>query len=892
MSEEKRSLLARVLIAISGACFRNPKACLCLCAAFFAGSVVLGFARLELRMDWTYLFEPDDPVVQDFQSAREVFPYPGDIAVLVDRGTAEEREQYLEELASQLEKEPDLFYHIFYRFPLKPLASKALYYLDDEMLEQIATGLKNFNSGELGGVEEGPGKDILLKLLSDLDLSLKSRGRSDYIPIWEFLAENQEGETAQYIHRLMNDDPYVYATLGGGKLHALVLMSGTRGEPLAPQDACVKRLREILREMTPTVDNLRIRLTGLPVMLNDERETCTQDSIRSGVISLVLILMIFSVGFGEVSRPVLAITALTCGLGWTIGYTTLAVGHLNFITVSLVTMLMGLGIDFGIHILFRYDEELSNGRQRCDAVEYTVGGTGVDTFVGATATAAAFLALTQANFRGISDFGVIAAGGVMLCFLSTITVLPALLAIAPGQARKPSGSDSMLHWLEENLLRSAGTVTAIGAVVILLSVNWAMEVGFSYNLLEVQAPEIASVQTEIEMIQDLKTTVLSAECNVAGREEARKLVDAFERLPAVSKVGSLLAMLPPDSARKQELIETITQEIQKVEMPRKIDLESAKDLLAVEQRVKEFEQTFPGGTSDPEVERAIEALRSDVQGMAPGPIQDGLKIFQEHVRGDLAHTLSFLKSQRAVAPGLEDIPDGLKVRYVSPEGVYKITIQPTKNIWEKENLEEFLDQTKTVDKSLLGHPVVQEHILGAFNRAFERTPWFTLFGVLLVMLVYLRSPTAVFLSLLPTATGVLVIFATMGFARIDFNVVNFVALPMSVGIGAVYGVHALHRMRELNDETLLSSSTGPALLLSGVTTMVGFASLMTAHHRGLSSLGFVISVGVAVNFIVSLVYLPVLRRVVRERTLSRAHARRRKANEARRAKREANRRKG
>lgn len=892
MPEEQRSLLARVLIAISGACFRNPKLCLFLCAVLFAGSVALGFARLELRMDWTYLFEPDDPVVQDFQAAREVFPYPGDIAVLVDRGRTEEREKFLDDLAARLEKEPELFYHVFYRFPLAPLASKALYFLDEEILAQIATGLKSLNSGKLGGVEEGPGKEILLKLLSDLDLSLRSRGRSEYIPIWEFLAENQEGEIGEYIHRLMNDDPYVYATLGGGKLHALVLMSGTRGEPLAPQDACVKRIRQILHEMTPTVDNLRIRLTGLPVMLNDERETCTQDSIRSGVISMVLILMIFSVGFGEVSRPVLAITALTCGLGWTIGYTTLAVGHLNFITVSLVTMLMGLGIDFGIHILFRYDEELSNGRECREAVEHTVGGTGVDTFVGATATAAAFLALTQANFRGISDFGVIAAGGVMLCFLSTITVLPALLALTPGKKRKPNESDSMLQWLEENLLGSARTVAAIGAVIILLSVNWAMEVGFSYNLLEVQAPEISSVQTEIEMIQDLKTTVLSAECNVEGREKARQLVDAFEALPSVSKVGSLLPLLPHPDARKQEIIETITREIQKVEMPRRIDLDSARDLLAVEQRVKEFEKAFPSGTSDPEVERAIEALRNDVRTMAPGPIQDGLKIFQEHVRGDLAHTLSFLKSQQAVPPGLEDIPDGLKVRYVSPDGVYKITIQPTRNIWEKENLEEFLDETKRVEKNLLGHPVVQEHILGAFNRAFERTPWFTLFGVLMVMLVYLRRPTAVFLSLLPTATGVLVIFATMGFAQIDFNVVNFVALPMSVGIGAVYGVHALHRMRELKDETLLSSSTGPALLLSGVTTMVGFASLMTAHHRGLSSLGFVISVGVAANFIVSLVYLPALRRVVRERTLSRAHARRHRANQARRARREAERRNG
>jgi len=239
-------------------------------------------------------------------------------------------------------------------------------------------------------------------------------------------------------------------------------------------------------------------------------------------------------------------------------------------------------------------------------------------------------------------------------------------------------------------------------------------------------------------------------------------------------------------------------------------------------------------------------------------------IFQDNVYNDLGNVLDFLKEQVAVAPTLADLPENLTIRYVSPDDHYRLSVSAVKNIWEKENLIEFLAETRTVDPEILGHPVVQMHILEAFNRAFERTPWFTLCGVLLVMVFYLRSAKAVFLSLLPTATGVLVIFAAMGFVGLEFNVVNFVALPMSVGIGAVYGVHSLHRMRELNDETLLTSSTGPALLLSGITTMAGFATLMTAHHRGLSSLGFVISVGVAVNFGGSLIFLPAMRRALRK----------------------------
>lgn len=821
-------------------------------------------SQLKLKMDWTYLFEKDDPIVQRVQAARKVFQLPGDIVVLVDQGTIEQREQFLDALGERLANEPETFYNVFYKVDLQPLAGKALYYLDDKSLKDLAEGMKSISRGRTPNEpHSGAAKRVVLKLLDDLDRSLATRGRSEYEPIWEFLASEKEGETIRYLQRLLNGKRYVYPTVGGGQVNALLFHSGPWGKPMAKKGPAVKRIREIIDELRPTVQDIRIRLTGLPVMLTDERETCTQDSIRSGVISLVLIMIIFAIGFGEFSRPIFAISALSCGLGWTMGYTTLAVGHLNFITVTLVTMLMGLGIDFGIHVLFRYDEELGNGRSAEEAIDVTIAGTGVDTFVGATATAAAFLALTQAEFRGISDFGVIASGGVLLCFFSTITVLPSLLALYPGRPRPPAPKDGLLAWLEHNLLGRARVLSVVGMGFLVVCLAWSTQVGFSYNLLKVQAKEIESVRTEIEMVTELKRSVLSGQAIVKGKEKAQEYAKKFEELPAVSGVGSVVSMLPEVTPERQALISGIVSQLPNLHMPEKVQLEDAADLLALRRRLEQLEDDTPRGAQDPEVTAAIERLKTDVNKMDPGPIQDGLVIFQDNVRTDLGNVLDFMQKQTAEPPTIEDLPQNLVLRYVSPDGYYKLSISAELNIWEKEHLEQFLDQTKKVEPDLIGHPVVQEHILAAFNRAFERTPWFTLLGVLSVMVVYLRSVKSVFLSLLPTATGVLVIFAAMGYVGIDFNVVNFVALPMSVGIGAVYGVHSLHRMRELKDETILTSSTGPALLLSGVTTMVGFASLMTAHHRGLASLGFVISIGVAVNFGGSLIFLPAMRRALR-----------------------------
>ncbi len=864
--EAKRSLLARILTSLSMGCFRNPRKTLVGCLLMVIASLVYSHGHLALKMDWTYLFYPDEPIVVAGQKARDVFPLPGDIVVLVDQGTEAQRKQYLDRLAARLEAEPDTFLHIFYRFDLKPLTGKALYYLDETTLKQLADGLDSINSGSTDSAKGGTGRRIFLKLLADLDSALKTRGRATYIPIWQVLAEEQGEERANTLASLMRGEEWVYPTIGNGRINVLLTKAGTHGNTFANSGPLIDRLRTILEELSPTATGLRIRLTGLPVMLHDERNTAASDGSISTVISVVLCVLGFAIGFGEATRPMLATAALMTGMAWTSGFTALAVGHLNFISVSLATMLTGIGIDFGIHFIFRYDEEISLGKSPADAIEITLANNGVDTMVGAVATATAFLALTQAHFRGISDFAIVAAGGTMLTFLSTIIVLPALLALVPGKGRGKAGSSKEVAWIERLFLHNAGVVTVLGLLGLVVAGMLATKVGFNYNLLSVQAQELSSVRTELDMINEFKSTVLSAESIDKGEEQARARMKAYEKLPTVARVGSILPLLPERTPEKQALVERITKRVDELELPPRVELETAEDLLAVEKRVREMEATMPPTDDDPEVSKAITSLKKFVKGMDPGPIQDGLSVFQEEVRDDLSTTLSFLKKQRDVAPTLDDIPSEMRLRYLSPDGYFRQTVQPVKNIWERQNLEPFLKDIKSVDPTIMGHPVVQEQILGAFARTLERTPLYTLAGVLLILGIYLRSPSAIIISLLPSAAGLLIIFAVMGLADMQFNVVNFVGLPISVGLGAVYGVHALHRMQEDDDERLLTCSTGPALFLSGMTDIIGFASLIPAQHRGISSLGFVISVGVAVNFLGSMFYLPALRRVIRRRS--------------------------
>src|SRR6185369_10050537 len=119
------------------------------------------------------------------------------------------------------------------------------------------------------------------------------------------------------------------------------------------------------------------------VLEYDEMMQSQKDSIMATIISLVLCAIIFIVSYGETGRPLKATAALIIGLGYTLGFTTLAVGHLNILTVTFLPILIGLAIDFGVHLISRYEEELRHGRSEKYALEKAIVYTGMGIFTGA-----------------------------------------------------------------------------------------------------------------------------------------------------------------------------------------------------------------------------------------------------------------------------------------------------------------------------------------------------------------------------------------------------------------------------------------------------------------------------------------------------------------------------
>lgn len=890
VAPKKRALMVRLGLL----CFRKPRFCLLLTLLSVLGCLGLTYSKLTLELDWVYLFSPSDPYVQKVKQHRLDFPAARDIAIIVEGGSPERRRAFLDRLAKRLQSEPETFRNVFHKIDLNFVRTSALYYLP---LEQLKTTLAEFEwvmpylriYSKEGHLEDclqqfivdlrGHRKNrerasmaLLLgnELLLELKASLQSRGRGEIgRRLKQKLLQGAPVETES----ILRGETTLYNTIAAGRIHLLLVKPTGPRESLPHAAVSVARLRTILAELVPEYHAIKVRLGGAPVLRADERITTSRDSFQATLVSVLLVSALYGLAFsGELRRPAMSMFTLMVGLCWTLGYTTVVLGHLNFITVSLMAILAGLGIDFGIHLTFRYFEErrISEPDQ---ALALTLAGTGSDAGAGALATAAAFGVMGPAGFRGIGELGLLAGGGVVLCFIATVTVLPALLSLHERKhpEPKPPARSTMLKGLEEGMLAYRRWVVVSALLFSLWCAVRVNTVGFDYNLLRMQDPTLESIQTEIRMSGEGNSTVIPAVSVAPTVEEARSRLERFKELDTVARAHSVVELIPDQVEAKTPLVKRFIEDAKEVKLKQHPLRRGAKRLLELAGSLEELEAALDylerslSDGSDPALKAELkafrgnlEAVKSLVDSLGPGSIEDGLLAMEKSLTRDLGMGFSLLKEQNTQPATLETIPENLKVRFVGKDGQIATMVFARRNLWERRPLEALIQQLRTVDPEIMGEPTLMLHFGDVVVDSHRHIGWYAFAAVLLVLLIHLRSVKILLLALLPTSLSVLWLFGLMSLTRQSFSAANFIALPMLVGIGCIFGVHVIHRIVEEGRPSVLTLSTGPAVLLSALTTMAGFGSLMSVHHRGMASLGFVITVGVAANLVAALIVLPCL----------------------------------
>lgn len=889
--------LERVLLATAKTARRHPWTVIALAVLLFVASLGLSWGFLKFETDRDDLISSKDSLYDSQERFLKEFPQSDDVVVMVEGGDRHRREAFVDLLADLLRKQPKSFYAVFPKVELPFLTRQALLFLSESELKELvhsveearpflkslgdAGGLETLfhqfeaHSGMAGDTALAPLLPFLNGVFHELERSVDSRGREPYHSPWgNVLFSKDSQELAQATDQAATS---FYHTVDQGRTHLLLLRLVDR-EP-----GTIDKLRKTVDRAGKAFPELTVGITGEPLLEYDEMVSSERDSHNSAVLSLIFVAILFSVTFRQVARPLAAILCLALAVGWTVGFTTIAIGHLNLLTISFATILIGLGIDFSIHLLFRYEEEFQRLGDTDQALDQAILATGSDITIGALSTAVAFWAVGFTDFKGVSEIGIISGTGVMLCLAASLVVLPALITLMdrkrqfhPGDAI-PLGSRILMAQTEAGLLRKSKWVLIAAALFVVLGWPEAIKVGFDYNLLRLQDPTLQSVQTELSMIKKGGNTVLFSVAVAPDIESARAMKEKFERLPSVDRVESISDLFPVRTAGKVEALGRLHDLVADIPTGQRGDQESlsGKKLERMGEGFESLNKLFENEKvrlfhhPDRQVREAAKlfqertnALFGKLSQLGPGPIEDSLGSFQSAFFQDLGNMVGFLKMQSANDPlKMEDIPENVRIRSVGKTGKILLRIYPRKNIWEHEALEEFVMQVRGADHDAIGAPVMILHHTSILKGAFETSGIYALIAVVIILLIYFRSIRWTLLAMFPLGLGVFGMLYVMGLTDTNFNPANFMGLPLLLGVGLDFGIHVLHRARTEGKVNMFDHSTGPATTVSGLTTICGFGTLALGGHQGVASLGLVLATGVTGIMFSALVVLPALMNV-------------------------------
>ena len=628
----------------------------------------------------------------------------------------------------------------------------------------------------------------------------------------------------------------------------------------------ISLLHKLIEEARSQFPGVEAGLTGEDIIAFDEMAITQVDVRKASQIALFGVALLFIIAYRGVIKPLLAVFSLLIALCWSIGWATLVVGHLNILTIVFATILIGLGIDFGIHILERYKEERMSGGDVLYALQKTVQGTGRGNFAGAVTTAMAFGGMIFTDFIGIVELGKISGGGIFFCMISMILVLPALISLEE-KIQKPKYSHEQFEWRGswlEIFFKHYRLTIFVSMVLFIASLLSLRTVAFDYNLLNLQAHGTDAVKYEMKVIEEAGRSAWSVAVLADSLEETIKKHHALEKLSTVGNVESIASILPEDQKKKIEYIKELRPVIKNFKVKAEVSSVSQPSLIKTMRKIRFKLQGKEDTGEVAEARQLTQRFLDESEEQSVEIAEKRLNKFSGNLFADYRDKIADLKMNVDVFPvSVAEIPESLRKRYVSRNGVYLITAYPSVDVWNIGQREEFVKQLRQVDPSVTGNAIHMFESTRLMRDGYIQGGVYAMVAIFIYILVSFGNIRATLIVLLPVVVGSMWTLGIMDLVGVSFNLANLVILPLIIGIGVVNGVHIVHRYREETDKSIniLSKSTGQSVVLSSLTTMIGFGSLMVADHQGVYSLGLVLTLGVGCCLMASITVLPSILRL-------------------------------
>ena len=883
------SIRTRFFRALARLSVEHPWLVLAVAFVLSVLSVLYTKARLEFRTGQDDLISGNSRDSRNYLRYSNEFPdLDGLIIVVAADGEPARAELFTDALAKKLLADKVNVKSVFYRIDTDAFADSALLFLSPNELKTLAKqigehreflatyagtpSLATFFSlvnaetnramtSEMMSGLLGPASGAAAKAQPKPDLAMLNGvlhgmlapSGSRFVSPWGGMTG--AGEQSGFLR-----DGYLATENGKYLLLNVAPADGVKDGP-DPVDVIEDDIGEV-RAQFPGID---AGMTGGPALAHAEENATAHDVKLASMLAVGSNAALVIIPFAAIVEPIFVLISLLVGVAWSFGFTTLAVGHLNLLSAVFTSILAGIGVNFPIHLMARYNEARREGAPMPLAIELAVANTGAGVVASAIIMALAFLMPMFTDFRGIAELGLISAAGLFMCMISAMLVFPAMVVIRDrNRALKPHLVKSPVTGgatrLEAFFKRPKLIVISATALTLALFA-FAPRVRFDQNLLKLQAQSSEAVRFENALLKDSGRSSWFAVSLAHSPEEAEQLAAKFKALPQVSNVETIATYIPDAQEEKRAILASLKPVLAPIAIrPAHPDASLlARSLDSLRFKLAAAKESDTSG----EVAKAAALI-----GRASAVLQKNPAAFDDYDRAlqaDLSAKLDRLR--RSLSPAevtAKNLPAILRDRFIGHTGAYLVQVYPRGDVWDDAPLANFVSALRGVDPDVTGPPVQTYSIATVMRRGYERAAMLGLLAVFIFVFADFRNLRDTALATVPLLFGGAWLLEAMGVLGWEFNLANLFAVPIIIGTGVDNGVNMLYRWREerLKSNLILTTAVGKSVTVCCLTTIAGFAALIPASHHGISSLGLVLALGGTLILIATLLVLPALMKVI------------------------------
>jgi hopanoid biosynthesis associated RND transporter like protein HpnN len=768
------------------------------------------------------------------------FPQQNNLTlVVIDGATPELAESAAARLTEKLAANPQLFNHVrrpdggaFFNqngllfLPLKEVQDttqqliKAQPFLGGLAADPSLRGIMTNLSNALLGVSTGQAKlgdfDTAMVRFADV-FDAAAHGRTEFMS-WRSLVTGVAPKPEE-IRRFIEVKPRLdFNALEPGQEANDTIRADARSLGLTPEHG------------------VRVRLTG-PVPLSDEEFATLTDraglmvaAMMGGVLlTLWLALRSFRI-IGAILVTLFVGLAITMGLGLK------AVGVFNIISIAFIALFVGLGVDFGIQFSVRYRSERHRNDHLAGALAATGRGVGVPLALAAAATAAGFFSFLPTTYTGVAELGKVAGIGMIVAFLLSITMLPAMLMLLNPPGEHEDVGFRSLGRVGDFMTHHRRNVIRIAVAAGVLSAGLMAFVRFDSNPLDLRSPRMESVSTLFDLMKNPQTSPNTIDVPALSLTDADAVAERIAQEPLVGQTLTLSSFVPDQQKEKLALIADAANLLDATLNPFEVappptDAERIAAFKATAEKLR----AAAGNVQDKparDARRLADALDAVVKAGSPA---------LAHAREALVPGLKTMLSQvsdslKAAPVTISSVPADLRADWVAADGTARIQVFPKNTSNDPAALSEFSDQVLSVAPQATGAPISIRESGKTIVGAFAEAGILSFIVIMILLALVLRSVHDVLMTLAPLVLSGLLTLATCVVLGLKLNFANVIALPLLLGIGVAFNIYFVVAWRH-GQRCFLASSLTRAVIFSAATTASGFGTLWLSIHPGTASMG-------------------------------------------------------